>query len=121
MNNNNIFEIRTPKATKITSFKIDRYIDQIISRASIKYGFRSKSDFIRFIVCSILRDLGELTEEDEYLCYASDGRRIVIEKDDPTLLVAIANVVMELRGLQLHDSIQLVNDYKELLLASLSP
>ena len=109
-------EIRTPRAS-ILSIKIDSYIDSIVERAAKKYGFESKSDFLRYIICAILLDLGELKEEDEYLCYRRMklGKNIRYGDDDPDMLVALANTVAAIRGLEPEKALELVVSYSDLL------
>lgn len=101
---------------KILTVKIDKHIDELVEITARKYGFESKSDFIRYIICAVLLDLGEISEEDEYLCY----RRMKLGKnirhdDDPDMLVALANTVASIRGLEPEKALDLVAGYADLL------
>jgi len=110
------FTIRVPRQTKVLSVKIDTYIDSLIENVAKKHGFSSKSELLRFIICAVLAELGELSIDDEYLCY--NTRLKHVEKkldDDPDMLVALANTVAALRGLEPEKTLNQLVAYVDLL------
>ena len=104
-------EIPVPRVPKVLSIKIDAYIDKLVEEAARRYGFDSKSAFIRFIVCSVLEDTGLLQPEDLYLCHPPLAQPR--GEEDPELLAALATVAMKLNGLTAEDNIKLIKSYAE--------
>ena len=110
-------EIPVPRVPKVLSIKIDTAIDRKLDSLAKKLGFESKSSLLRFIICSVLSDLGELEPGEEPLCYTGLRLRKGAYEDNPELLIAIANVVATLRGLSTEEAAETIYSDVETLRA----
>ena len=113
------------KQSRVFSFKIDTQIHHYIDIASKRFGFNSKSDFVRFIVCGVLKELKILSEEEEPLCYPSIMRLENMWKEEPDneLLLALENITLELKkreALSDYEILPPIHRYAQLLYESLA-
>lgn len=86
------------KSPKVVSIKMDTAIIEKLDRIARRYGFENQSNLLRFIICAVLEELGELTEKG--ICYASTlhlRNRFWEQDPDHELILAITDALLRIK------------------------
>lgn len=109
------FYIPPVKSPKILSVRMDSTIVRKLEQLAHKYNFGDKSKLVRFIICTVLDELGAFNSPEERgLCFQSELRlhwSFWRNEPDSDLAIAVLDVTLMLKLLEGDDWAPPIEDY----------